>query len=36
VTGTLLEESSSREEVRERIKKIIEGIKEGVNRRYKR
>lgn len=36
VTGTLLEESSSREEVRKRIKKIIEGIKEGVNRRYKR
>ncbi|KYH41972.1 MAG: geranylgeranylglyceryl phosphate synthase [Candidatus Bathyarchaeota archaeon B26-2] len=36
VTGTVLEESSSRKEIKERIMRIIEGIKEGVNRRYRR
>ena len=36
VTGTVVEESSSRKEIKERIKGIIQGIKEGVNTRYRR
>ena len=35
VTGTVVEKSPSREDLRKNIRNIIQGIKEGVNKRYK-